>query len=145
MDTKNRIETSIIIKSNVNNVWEILTNFDAYPSWNPFIKAIKGNLKLGAVLNNTLVNKDKEMVFHPVVTKLVEQKEFEWVGKALANTFVGRHNFTLEKISENETKLLQSEQFSGLLSSLLLLMIRNDTEKGFKEMNQALKNRAEEL
>jgi len=143
MNVRNSIKTTIIIKANVNKVWDVLTDFDAYSSWNPFIKGIKGELKLGAVLNNTLMNKDKEMVFTPEVTKLVPQQEFEWTGKALANTFIGAHSFKLEKISENETKLLHGEQFSGLLSPLLLLMIRSDTEKGFKAMNQALKERAE--
>ena len=41
------IRTEIIINSNVDKVWTILTDFDSYPNWNPFIKYFKGTPKEG--------------------------------------------------------------------------------------------------
>ena len=34
------IKTEIIINSKPEKVWNILTNFEKYPEWNPFIKSI---------------------------------------------------------------------------------------------------------
>lgn len=31
------LETSIDVEAPVNRVWEILTAFESYPDWNPFI------------------------------------------------------------------------------------------------------------
>ena len=38
----------------------------------------------------------------------------------------------------------QNETFSGMLAFILLPLIGNDTESGFKAMNEALKARVEE-
>ena len=40
------IKTEIIINSKPEKVWDILTNFEKHPEWNPFIKFISGNKKV---------------------------------------------------------------------------------------------------
>ncbi|PTB91085.1 SRPBCC domain-containing protein, partial [Marivirga lumbricoides] len=42
-----QIETSIRIKALSETVWDILTDFEKYPQWNPFIKSVKGEVKEG--------------------------------------------------------------------------------------------------
>jgi len=39
-----KIETEIIINTTPERVWEILIDFENYPNWNPFIRAIVGDL-----------------------------------------------------------------------------------------------------
>ena len=41
------IRTEIIINSKPEKVWDILTDFERHPEWNPFIKSISGNKKVG--------------------------------------------------------------------------------------------------
>lgn len=41
------IETEIIITSKPDKVRAILTDFNAYPNWNPFINSISGENKVG--------------------------------------------------------------------------------------------------
>ena len=36
---KKEIKTEILIKASPQIVWSILTDFENYPHWNPFIKA----------------------------------------------------------------------------------------------------------
>ncbi|MFM2360786.1 MAG: hypothetical protein RLY16_2779, partial [Bacteroidota bacterium] len=38
------IKTTIEIHASPARVWEVLTNFDEYPNWNPFIKSLKGEV-----------------------------------------------------------------------------------------------------
>ena len=59
--------------------------------------------------------------------------------------FKGRHYFILEELGNDRTRFLHGEHFSGLLSGLVLRFIGKDTEAGFKQMNQALKERAEAI
>jgi hypothetical protein len=42
-------------------------------------------------------------------------------------------------------RLVQDEEFSGIAAWLLWLFIRKDTEKGFVEMNEGLKVKAEAM
>ena len=58
--------------------------------------------------------------------------------------FDGEHSFTIEPLGENHVRFVQRESFRGLLVPLLLRMVEKDTRRGFEEMNQALKTRAEQ-
>src|SRR6476660_5134221 len=44
------INSEIEIFSTPEQVWRILTDFDKYPQWNPFIDQISGELKKGSKL-----------------------------------------------------------------------------------------------
>ena len=40
--------TEIQINASPNTVWKILTDFDDFSRWNPFIKEISGNINVGS-------------------------------------------------------------------------------------------------
>ena len=138
------IKTEIIINSPKERVWEILTNFNQYPKWNPFIKSIEGELLPGKRLKNTLVNGDKTFVFKPVVLTVVPYQYFDWLGSLfLKGLFDGHHYFEIDELSPIQVKLNHGEHFSGLLSTPILRKISNDTRNSFIRMNQAIKAVAE--
>jgi hypothetical protein len=60
-----------------------------------------------------------------------------------AGIFDGEHYFLLEPIGESRTRLTQGEKFSGLLVGVLSGTL-SATEAGFKAMNTALKQQAEQ-
>lgn len=78
---------------------------------------------------------------------------FNWIGVLLGGWFFqGHHIFKFEPFGEEgengETrgcKLVQDEVFSGIAAWLLFLLIGKDTEKGFIEMNEGLKVKAEAM
>jgi hypothetical protein len=138
------IETNINIKATPAKIWGILMDFENYATWNPFIQSIKGERSLGKQLEASIGLGSKGMTFKPIVQVVEENRQFEWLGNLwMKGIFDGRHSFVLESISETETKLIHTESFSGLFSGIILKMIKEDTEKGFKAMNEALKKRAE--
>jgi hypothetical protein len=47
------IESQIEIAATRERVWSILTDFPAYPSWNPFIRSIDGPVEKGKRLSVT--------------------------------------------------------------------------------------------
>ena len=138
------IRTSIEIAASPTAVWEVLTDFDAYPEWNPFVRSIAGTLSEGERLEVSLgASGKKPMGFTPVVTSVVPGEEFAWLGHlGVKGVFDGHHHFQLS-VSDIGTRLDQFEQFSGALSPILLAAIGTTTARGFDEMNQALKERVE--
>jgi uncharacterized protein YndB with AHSA1/START domain len=44
------LHTEVVIDAQAEAVWAILTDFAAYPGWNPFIPRISGGLESGARL-----------------------------------------------------------------------------------------------
>ena len=139
------IREEIEIASSATRVWQILTDFPDYPSWNPFILRAKGEAKEGAKLDVFLQPSGaRGMSFRPLVLKAEANHELRWLGRLLLpGIFDGEHIFTLEPIASNRLRFVQREIFKGLLVPLLARSLDKDTRRGFREMNQALKTRAE--
>ncbi len=138
------IRTEIIINASKEKVWEVLTDFDKYSQWNPFIIDIQGKAVAGGRLRNTMLNGNSKMVFKPQVLRVEEYYYFDWLGNLMfKGLFEGHHRFEIEELSPNQVKLNHGESFSGILSGIILKKIGDDTRQSFIKMNQALKQVAE--
>ena len=139
------IVTEIQIDAPAQRVWEILTDFEAHSTWNPFIRLWKGELKDGAPLEVLLEPPGgRMMTFKPKLVKLVPERELRWLGHlGIPGLFDGEHRFLIEPLSDSAVRFVHAERFGGLLVPLLLGRVEASTRKGFEIMNEALKHRAE--
>jgi hypothetical protein len=139
------IKTELIINVSPEIIWAILTNFDNYPNWNPFIKSIKGEVKVGNTITARLEPPGaKGMTFKPHVLAFETNKEFRWIGHLLfPGLFDGEHKFELIDNGNGTTTFKQSETFEGVLVPVFKKMLDSSTKKGFEEMNIKLKELAE--
>jgi hypothetical protein len=136
--------SQVEIGSTPERVWDVLTNFVAYPEWNPFIRRASGELREGARLEVVIQPPGRRATtFRPVLVKYEPGRELRWLGRlALPKLFDGEHIHRLEPVGEDRTRYLQSERFSGVLVGVFNRQL-NDTLRGFEAMNEALKVRAE--
>jgi len=139
------LETDVTISASPEVVWDILMDHEAYPEWNPFIIQISGPTQPGENLTVNLKQPDgKSMEFKPLVLANEREKEFRWIGKLFVKgIFDGEHYFLLESAGPNESHFTQGENFTGILSGLMMKMIGKSTLAGFENMNEALKKQAE--
>jgi hypothetical protein len=144
---KKQLETDIQINASPERVWKVLTDFYAHPIWNPFIKELRGKAVEGERLRVFIQPPGgKGMVFKPTVLKAEENRELRWLGKLfISGLFDGEHYFRIESIDENRVRFIHGEIFSGLLVRLFAKSLDTGTLAGFREMNEALKKRAEGL
>ena len=142
---KKQLHTEIEINASPERVWKILTDFIAYPIWNPFIREIRGRAAEGEKLRVFLKpSGSRGMVFKPVILKAELNRELRWLGKLLfTGLFDGEHYLRIEQIGENRVKFIHGEDFDGVLVALFAKSLETDSLRGFKEMNEALKKRAE--
>lgn len=139
------LRTETIINASSETVWNNLMSHKDYPTWNPFIKSISGNIKEGSIIDVQIQSgPDKEMQFKPTVLVLEKEKEFRWLGHLFVKgLFDGEHYFKLESLGPNKTRFIHGENFKGILSTVLLKMIGENTKIGFESMNYALKSISE--
>jgi len=138
------LRTEIIINGSAEKVWTVLTDFEKYPEWNPFIVSITGKPDVGSTIRAELKNGSSTSVFKPEVMVFEKNKAFEWLGSLpVPGIFNGHHCFHIESISANQVKFIQEENFSGLLAGIIMNKIGEQTRAGFISMNKALKERAE--
>jgi hypothetical protein len=138
-----RLATSIDITASPAAVWRALTNFAAYPEWNPFIRRLVGEPRVGARLEVTVQPAGRRaMTFKPTVLAADPERELRWFGRVIMpGLFDGEHAFIIERTSAG-CRLHQEENFHGLLVPLFGAML-DDTEKSFEALNRALKQRVE--
>jgi len=138
--------TEIKIEAPPERVWKILTDFERYPEWNPFVREVHGNLREGAKLQVYLGSPGQPgMKFKPVVTKVEPQKAFHWLGRFLIPGLMdGEHIFEIEPIGKYATRFIHGEEYRGLLVRLFGKMVPDDSGRNYIVMNEALKKRAEE-
>ena len=139
------IETHIIVDSTPEKIWDILTNFEEYGLWNPFMTKVEGDAKLGAKIKVQIrTMRGKQRIYHPIITRFEINKELRWKGKSfLPGIFDGERIFLINKTADNKVAFFHKELFSGLGVKLVGNKLDENLGEGFEKMNLALKKRAE--
>ena len=140
-----RLHTEIEIQASPDRVWETLTDFAAYPDWNPFIVRAAGQpLPDNRLELQMRLPGRRPTTFRPTVLEATPTHRLRWLGHLFVpGLFDGEHTFTIDPLGPDRVRLSQQEEFRGLLAPLILAFIGKPTEEGFHQMNQALKTRVE--
>ncbi len=139
------LHSEIVIAAAPTQVWQILTDFAAYPAWNPFVRRIAGAPVAGTRLEVHLAPPgSRGMTLRPTLLEVLPERTLRWLGHLGApGIFDGEHTLHIEPLGPNQVRFVQSEHFTGLLAPLISRLIMRGTHAGFVEMNAALKARAE--
>lgn len=138
------INTSCEINAEPAAVWAVLTDFDAFAQWNPFMTSARRDKNRLYITINPPHEKTRH--FSPLLLKMEESEELRWVGKTGSDCLLrGEHAFVLEKIAPGKTRLLHTEVFSGALTCLITASQREHIRAGFESMNVALANRVAQI
>jgi hypothetical protein len=142
------LKTQIEINAPVARVWDVLTNFAAYPEWNPFIVEWKGRVTTGA----TVSFRFQFIRGVPIWTKanilrLEPGRELRWAAHVLTpRLFNGERRIELTPMGQSKTLLQHAEVFAGLaaVAPLIQLLVRLGWMSApYRAMNSALKKRVE--
>jgi hypothetical protein len=133
---------AIAIRSSPDRIWSILTDGEAYPSWNTTVDRVEGPIAPGQTIK-MFVKLSPGRAFPVRVVEFVPPWRMLWRGGApLAFMFKGERTFTLSSAADGEVQFEMREVFSGLLSPLITKSIP-DMQPAFAEFAACLKRRAE--
>ena len=139
------LRTEIVINASPEKVWQVLTDLDRYPEWNPFICHAIGKVKIGEPVDIDFQPDSQGLKLHCTVDRNQPNRELSWkyhVTHPLL--FRGEHIFTIEPLGENSVRFTDCEEFNGLLVFTQAKDIDTNTKRGFEAMDKALKARAEQ-
>lgn len=123
-------------------VWAVLTDLSRYPEWNPLFREASGEVAVGKRIKLRSVHpaNGRMMTVKPKIVAAEPGAELRWTS-SLPGIISGEHSFTLSPV-DGGTRLVQSESFRGLLVPFSgKTFARSDAS--FRELNEALKERAE--
>jgi hypothetical protein len=137
--------TDIVIDAPIEKVWKVLTNWNNISSWSSSLVSINGDIQnKGKVIISYLI--DKKTYDTPHILIYQEMEEFGW-SDPMEGSFKGltdNHRFRVEKISNNQTRFIQSDDFNGLGSKEMSAeKVANITVKFFPIFNRELKIQVE--
>jgi hypothetical protein len=145
--TTRTIRSTIEIRAPLDATWQVLTDFAAYPEWNPHVRRIRGRPQRGArIAIESHPPGGHAIVMHPLIVTWDPPHELRWQGTFLAGRlFTGEHGFRLDELAPDRLRFTQDENFSGLLVPAYAWLRLARTRQGFEQMNEALRERAESL
>jgi hypothetical protein len=143
--TMKEVFTEIEIHATPERVWKVLTDFNAYSEWNPFVCRITGDIQVGLRFEAVLKPPDRKAVkLKPRVLKFVPRREFRWQGNlGITGLFDGEQIYEMHSPAPHIVHFINRKIYKGMLRSIVLNTTLEQTRRGFEEMNQALKKRCE--
>lgn len=136
-----KVCTSIWITSDADTVWQALTEFENYRDWNPFIREVRGPLRVGEQLAFRVARgAGDETEVSAKLLRVKPNRELTWGGSAKLGLFRAEHSFIIEP-GEGGVTLQNCEAFSGPLAYVLIDEQRLQAQrKAFKMQDKALKH-----
>jgi hypothetical protein len=138
------VHTEIEIQASAEKVWNILTDFDKFPEWNPLITRAIGKPAVGESVDINVPSGTKDMILHCTVVKADPNLELCWkyhVG--LPFLFTGVHSFRIEPVSASRVRFIDREVMTGLIAFTQAKNAETTTKQEFQALDKALKARAE--
>lgn len=141
-----RLAAHLDIQAPPERVWEQLTDFAAFPSWNPFILNATGTLTVGSRIQITLRLGNANRVFRPTLSKVEPNRELRWLARiGPKGVFDVERVFELQPLGDGRTRFAQSEACTGLLEPVLFIggKLERDILRGYDALAHAIKARVE--
>lgn len=140
------VHDEIVINAPPERVWQILTDFAAFPRWNPFIREARGRLRPGArLLVRLKIVGPRPSSFRPTVRVVDPPHELRWLARTgRPGVFDVERSFRIVAEGDGGSRLIQHESCTGVLAPLLFAAgIGRPILRGYRAMNAVLKARAE--
>ena len=112
--------TDIIIDASVDRVWQVLSDFPAYPAWNPYIRRMAGSLESGGSLHVTrLLPGRGEVASTPAITLYRPGREIRLLDRpVLPGLLDVEHGLKLEPLGTEQVRFVHWQTTSGLLAPI---------------------------
>lgn len=134
------------IEAPAEQVWLVLTDFDAYGGWNTFTPKASGRLEVGApiALEVILGGRSSRQVEH--IREIQAPSLLAW-GMAWAGGLIvrGERRQTVTPLGEGTSRYVTEDTISGLAEPMVRLLYGRHLEAGFRAMAEGLKTHAEAL
>lgn len=140
------IQTEIEINATPDQVWAVLTDYAAYPEWNPTVPRISGDPRVGGRVRFRVRGRHVSIPANAEYVVVDPGRELRWIGLAppIARIpFHGVHYFLIEPLPNQRVRFVHGEDFGGALMFLLRSLLVSELTEPYHDMNRALKRRVE--
>ena len=139
-----RIETRIGVQASPEVIWAVVSDLARWGEWNPIYSQASGEIRIGSTLALTLTRPGQPpQDIRPVVLDWVPGEQLHWRLSMLGGLVRTTRYIEIEKLAETSCIVSNGEYFAGVMAPSLVRRVGRSLNRGFREMNEALKIRAE--
>lgn len=139
-----RIEHRVGIQAPAEVIWEILADLKSWHEWNALYPKAAGEIRIGAQLDITLALPGQpEQQIRPTVVDWVPNDQLHWKLTMLRGLVKTIRFFEIEELAAESCIVSNGEYVGGMLGPMLARRMTGTIYRGFRDMNEALKARAE--
>lgn len=141
------IEASAEINAPIEQVWAILTDFAAYPQWNPFTVSVDTRFEPGRpVIMEVALMPPKTMRQVEFINVIEAPRRIAW-GYVMGHASILQANRyqILEPLAEGRCRYRTVDYFSGTMVPLMMATMGDRVKAGFEGVARGLKARAESM
>lgn len=136
------VHNEVVIDASPEQVWQVLTDKDAYGEWNTVLLDLKGDFKVGEeVVFQFQESADKKYEVKAKVKEVVPEKLLNQKG-GVWGVLTFDHRYILEPVGTDQTKVTIHEDYAGVY---VPFWDHKPLEPAYAKLNQALKARVEAL
>jgi hypothetical protein len=137
------VATEATISAPAARVWDVLTDFAAYSSWNPVITRVAVDLREGARGKASFaVSSSRSLTIPILIESVAPRVELAWSGGPRW-LFHGTHYFRLREQPCGATHVAHGELFEGAAVRLTHGLMRSRVVPVYQSLTDALKRRCE--
>jgi hypothetical protein len=132
----------VVVTAPRDVVWRLLTDFDGYSAWNPYITRAHGEARVGETVTLHELNKGEPEDFECEVMDVKERRKLRWRCRkyGVPGLLDREHAFRVLPIDDERVWLVYDGRLEGILQPFTDL---DDLKLGYRRMANALKERAE--
>ena len=141
---KVKIEHRIGIPAPAPAIWDVLSDIEAWPRWNPLYPRANGALRIGAQLDlEVAVPGQPKRAIHPIILDWVPNDQIHWTLRMVGGLVKTTRYLEIEALTETGCIFTNGELFDGVLGPSVARRFRPALRSGFAAMGEALKARVE--
>ena len=138
------IEHRIGVQAPPDVIWDVICDLARWSEWNPLYPKAEGTIRIGAALNMTLaVPGQAQRQIQPVVLDWVPGEQLHWKLSLMGGLVKTVRYIEIEQLAEASCIVSNGEIFGGMMGPSAAKRMGRTIHRGFREMNEALKARAE--
>ncbi len=132
------------IAAPAERVREILEDFEAYPEWNPFTPRVQTSRVVGepVVMHVRMKPGGKTRIQRETLRALTAGAPMAW-GLDWGRWLHTHREQHVESLEEGRCRYVTTNEFRGWLAPLVMALYRDNIERGFQAVAEALAARAE--
>jgi hypothetical protein len=133
----------VVVEAPRDLVWNLLTDFDGYSEWNPYITRAQGEARVGETVTLWLaLHEGKREKFECDVMDVKNMRKLRWRCRkyGIPGILDREHAFRVLPIDDERVWLVYDGRLEGLFQPFTDL---DDLKRGYRRMTDALKERAE--